>query len=213
MICSFFSLIFVWTNGRENTQDASDLRCHHAHYGVNVMSTVYCLYNTVNFLQIPHNRPLTANMWGRDVGCLFWFLSLIYVLLLSLHVISWYIGPHYFRASLYMGTFCLYKPTTNITEHEPCAYFLGCIVFQGVHMTKVNISRACGIIFLLAQLPQFCIPECKSYIVYKTYSQKCTCPTASLLAPGHWALRHVKPWLQLKLKKIRIKLTTSNVVI
>ena len=32
------SLICVWTNGGVNNRDASDLRRHHAHYGVTVMS-------------------------------------------------------------------------------------------------------------------------------------------------------------------------------
>ena len=34
---SMFSLIYTWTNGWLNNQDAGDLRCYHAHYDVTVM--------------------------------------------------------------------------------------------------------------------------------------------------------------------------------
>ena len=34
------SLICSWTNGWANNRDAGDLRCHHAHYNVNVMKHV-----------------------------------------------------------------------------------------------------------------------------------------------------------------------------
>ena len=34
-----FSLICAWTNGWANNGDASDLRCHHAHNDVSVMTT------------------------------------------------------------------------------------------------------------------------------------------------------------------------------
>ena len=36
----FFSLICAWTNGWVNNQDAGELRCHHAHYDVSVVSYV-----------------------------------------------------------------------------------------------------------------------------------------------------------------------------
>ena len=46
--------------------------------------TVQCHYNTVNFLQYPHNRhPITCPL-GQGMGCLLCFSSLIHVLLLSL---------------------------------------------------------------------------------------------------------------------------------
>ena len=35
-----FSLICAWTNNRANNWDASDLKCHHAHYDVTVMISV-----------------------------------------------------------------------------------------------------------------------------------------------------------------------------
>ena len=43
-------------------------------------STVQCCYNTVNFLQIPHNRHPIAQPWGWGMGCLLWIQILIYVL-------------------------------------------------------------------------------------------------------------------------------------
>ena len=36
------SLICAWTNGWANNQNASDLRHHHAHYNITVMSCVFC---------------------------------------------------------------------------------------------------------------------------------------------------------------------------
>ena len=50
-----------------------------------ILSTVRCRYNAVNFLlPNPHNRHPIARPWGRAMGCLLWFWSLIYVLLLPL---------------------------------------------------------------------------------------------------------------------------------
>ena len=36
-----FSLICAWTNAWANNQDACDLRCHHAHYDVNVIQQAF----------------------------------------------------------------------------------------------------------------------------------------------------------------------------
>ena len=38
-----FSLIFAWTNGRANNQDAADLRRHRVHFDVTVMYKYLCL--------------------------------------------------------------------------------------------------------------------------------------------------------------------------
>ena len=37
-----FSLICTWTNGWANNQNASDLRHHHTHYNITVMSCEFC---------------------------------------------------------------------------------------------------------------------------------------------------------------------------
>ena len=58
-----------------------------------------CRYNAVNFLPNPHNRHPIACLWGRDMGCPLWMITLIYVLLQSLTVVmcatSCYIGLCY----------------------------------------------------------------------------------------------------------------------
>ena len=58
-----------------------------------------CRYNAVNFLPNPHNRHPIACLWGRDMGCPLWMITLIYVLLQSLTVVmcatSCYIGLRY----------------------------------------------------------------------------------------------------------------------
>ena len=54
--------------------------CHCPYANVN---TVRRRYNAVNFLPEPHNTNPIARPWGWDMGCLLWFWSLIYVLLLS----------------------------------------------------------------------------------------------------------------------------------
>ena len=46
-------------------------------------TTVRYRYNAVNFLSNPNKRHPIARPWGRVMGCLLWFWSLIYVLLLS----------------------------------------------------------------------------------------------------------------------------------
>ena len=43
-------------------------------------NTVWCHYNVVKFLQIPHNSHPIACPWGRDMGCLLWIQIAIYVL-------------------------------------------------------------------------------------------------------------------------------------
>ena len=42
-----FSLICTWTNSWANNGDAGDLRCHHAHYDVTVMSSAFILYQYI----------------------------------------------------------------------------------------------------------------------------------------------------------------------
>ena len=37
------------------------------------VSTVWCRYNSVNFLTNPHNTLPIACPWGRGMGCLLWF--------------------------------------------------------------------------------------------------------------------------------------------
>ena len=48
--------------------------------------------NTVNILQITHNRHPIARPWGRAMGCLLWVQSLFYVLPLSQHYCIQYIA-------------------------------------------------------------------------------------------------------------------------
>ena len=54
-------------------------------------TTIQWRYNAVNFLQNPHNRHSLARPWGRDMGCLFWVQSLIYVLTLPSQCRLWYL--------------------------------------------------------------------------------------------------------------------------
>ena len=54
------------------------------------VSTVWCRYNAVNFLQNHHNRHPIAGPWGRGMGCLLWLWNLICVLLLPLQYPMWY---------------------------------------------------------------------------------------------------------------------------
>ena len=49
-----FSLIWAWTNGWVNNWDASDLRCHRAHYNVTVM--------------FPKLSALLVPLWGESTG-------------------------------------------------------------------------------------------------------------------------------------------------
>ena len=37
-----------------------------------ILNTVWCRYNAVNFLQIPHKKHPIARPWGRDMRCLLW---------------------------------------------------------------------------------------------------------------------------------------------
>ena len=50
----------------------------------NYYYTVRCRYNTVHFLQYPHDRQTIARPLGRGMGCLLWVSSRIHGLLLSL---------------------------------------------------------------------------------------------------------------------------------
>ena len=55
----------------------------------NLLNTVLCRYNAVNFVANHHNRHPIARPWGRGMGCLLWFWSLIFILLLSLWFRWW----------------------------------------------------------------------------------------------------------------------------
>ena len=48
------------------------------------IDTVWCSYNTVNFLQIPHKGHLIACPLGWDMGCLLCIYALFYILPQSL---------------------------------------------------------------------------------------------------------------------------------
>ena len=53
-----FSLICAWTNGWANNRDAADLRRHHTHYDITVMSRT-CVYPEEGFhLSAPSQRQI-----------------------------------------------------------------------------------------------------------------------------------------------------------
>ena len=56
------------------------------HRRMRVQSTVWCPYNTVNFLQNPHKRHSIAHRWGWNLGFLLWVQTLVYVLPWSLYL-------------------------------------------------------------------------------------------------------------------------------
>ena len=56
-----FSLIWTWTNGCANNQHAGDLRCHHAHYDITVMTSTHW-----SLEQITTWACFNLTHWGRD---------------------------------------------------------------------------------------------------------------------------------------------------
>ena len=61
-----FSLIYAWTKGWTNNQDASDLRSHLAHYDVTVMTwAAVCIHNNVYSAGIPEPCAWT-NGWANN---------------------------------------------------------------------------------------------------------------------------------------------------
>ena len=57
----------------------------------NTACTVQCRYCMVNFLRNPYNRHSIVHPWGRDMRCLLWVQTLIYVLPQS---VQWYMQYH-----------------------------------------------------------------------------------------------------------------------
>ena len=94
-LCLMFSLICAWINCWIKKRVAGDQRRHRAHCDATVMfraddyihngRSVQCRFDAVTYLPNPYNRHPIARPWGRDVGCLLWFWSLIYDLLLLSH--------------------------------------------------------------------------------------------------------------------------------
>ena len=78
----------------------------------NVMDTLQCRYNKVNFLQNPHIRHPIASLWGQDtgIGSLLGVLTLIYILTAVLYEISCDIRWHYNGPQLYLFFYNLYIP-------------------------------------------------------------------------------------------------------
>ena len=104
-----FDVFCAWIKGWVNNPEAGDLRHHRAHYDVIVImlprrmwgksngykpqqNTAQCFYDTINFLQNPHNRHPIAHLWEQNMGCFLWVQNLIYVLLLLLHCYVSYCG-------------------------------------------------------------------------------------------------------------------------
>ena len=58
-----FSLIYTWTNGWVNNQDAGDLRCHHAHYDLTVMPQYKAIVMWVTY---PNFAMITSLQFGSE---------------------------------------------------------------------------------------------------------------------------------------------------
>ena len=52
---------------------------HKKFFSIFYMVIMWCCYNTVNFLQSHHNGHPIACPHGQAMGCLLWFLNVIYV--------------------------------------------------------------------------------------------------------------------------------------